>query len=277
MPIRRFVPALFATFFLGFPQLPAQEKAAVSSLKPESLKEFTELSKPGQELLRYALELTRRNLRYRYGSNDPANGGMDCSGTVSHILNRQGFAAPRMAHLIYLWADNAKTLIRVKNCHALSDPQLARLRPGDLLFWEGTYDIGNRRPPISHVMIYLGHEKSTGRPVMVGASSGRYYAGRPRHGVSVFDFVMPSAKSESKFVAYARVPGLERASPSPAPVTAAAPGPGQIPAVQRPAAGTPVTPAVAAPKTPPPSAPPATETGPPPFSVRTMLRRVFGP
>lgn len=266
-------------FLSGFVGALADHKPEVSSLKPEAVAEFGSLSAKGQELFRYALSLTEKKLGYQYGSNTPANGGMDCSGTVSHILNHLGFQAPRMAHLIYLWAKDAGTLVAVKNCHALNDPQLARLRPGDLLFWEGTYDIGERDPPISHVMIYLGHEKSTGRAVMVGASSGRYYAGRARHGVSVFDFVMPSAKAESKFVAYARVPGLPPPGKANAPLPSASvdqPGPAPAPATPD---GKPASPppARAASSTPTARSKPAVRSpSPEKLQVREVLRRVFG-
>lgn len=257
---------LFA-LVLAIPQLRAEKPAAVSSLQPGDLTGFEALGAREQGVLRYALELTRKGLRYQYGSNQPANGGMDCSGTVSHVLNHCGIPAPRMAHLIYLWAKDAGTLVPVRNCHALTDPQLARLRPGDLLFWEGTYDIGERNPPISHVMFFLGHEKSNGRAVMVGASSGRQYAGRSRHGVSVFDFVMPKAGAESKFVAYAQIPG-----PSPKPgsgPSTARPRPAPAAAAQSPSGPAPK------PRSPPAPAP---ERAPPPpsFDLDATIKRALG-
>jgi len=89
------------------------------------------------------------------------------------------------------------------------------LKPGDLLFWTGTYSI-QRDPPITHAMIYLGREKKTGMRVMVGASDGRTYQSQQRFGVSVFDFKMPRAdngeiengKTRPRFVGYAHIPGL---------------------------------------------------------------------
>ena len=50
-------------------------------------------------------------------------------------------------------------------------------KPGDLLFWTGTYSV-ERDPPVTHTMIYLGEEKKSGKPIMVGASDGRTYEGR---------------------------------------------------------------------------------------------------
>ena len=173
----------FVIVWLGFPlALRAGHPAEVSSLKPEAIREFAELTPGVQDLLRYALSLTERNLAYQYGSADPEQGGMDCSGTVSHILRHQGFDSPRQSNEIYLWLEKEGNLRRLRSPKNLDDRGFAGLRPGDVLFWEGTYEVGERKPPTSHVMIYLGHLKSNGKPVMVGSSSGRYFAGKARHG-----------------------------------------------------------------------------------------------
>lgn len=85
------------------------------------------------------------------------------------------------------------------------------LLPGDLLFWVGTYST-DHDPPISHVMLYLGAERSTGARVMIGASDGRTYRGTKRKGVSVFDFLLPrkarANEQSAMFVGYGRIPGL---------------------------------------------------------------------
>jgi len=188
----------------------AGHPAEVSSLKPEEIREFAEQPAAIQAMLRYALSLTERNSGYQYGSGDPDQGGMDCSGTVAHILQHEGFKSPRQSNEIYLWVEQAGNLKRLRGPKTLEDRGFAELRPGDILFWEGTYEVGKRKPPTSHVMIYLGHLKSNGNPVMVGASSGRYFAGKARHGVSVFDFVLPSGRGDSKFVGYGPVPGLAK-------------------------------------------------------------------
>jgi peptidoglycan DL-endopeptidase CwlO len=164
-----------------------------------------------QVLVRQALELTTRNLRYRFGSADPSTGGLDCSGVIQYLLKNAGVpSVPRDSTGLYLWAEKAGTLQKVRP-ESLEDPALQDLRPGDLMFWEGTYDV-KRDPPISHVMIYLGREKKTGLPVMMGSSDGRTYAGIRRSGVSVFDFKLPKAGSKAKFVGFARVPGLPPAT-----------------------------------------------------------------
>ena len=188
----------------------AGHPAEVSSLKPEEIREFEDLSAGVQSMLRYALSLTERNLAYQYGASDPNQGGMDCSGTLHHILRHQGFAPPRQSNEIYLWVEAAGNLKKMRDPKGPDDRGFAALRPGDILFWEGTYEVGKRKPPTSHVMIYLGHLKSNGKPVMVGASSGRYFAGKARHGVSVFDFALPKPGADSKFVGYGPVPGLAK-------------------------------------------------------------------
>jgi hypothetical protein len=93
--------------------------------------------------------------------------------------------------------------------------ELNELKPGDLLFWSGTYSI-ERDPPITHVMIYLGREKKTGARVMVGASDGRTYQSQQRFGVSVFEFKMPQTENSEayegrerpRFIGYGHIPRL---------------------------------------------------------------------
>jgi len=159
------------------------------------------------------LALTRENLGYTYGSADPANGGMDCSGFIYYILKQNGFPdVPRDSSQQYVWVRKAgnfyAVLSRKEDSFEFDD-----LKPGDLLFWRGTYNI-DRDPPITHTMIYLGREKRTNKRVMVGSSDGRTYDGKQRWGVSVFDFKMPpppnsgDAKISPVFVGYGRIPGL---------------------------------------------------------------------
>lgn len=206
-------PALLAAVSLvfGASAFAATKKADVAQLSPGHIREFDEQPESVQQLLRYALSLTKKNLRYQYGSCDPKNGGMDCSGTVFHILTHHGIKSPRASNTLYLWVEEAGNLRKVRGAHKVDNPQLRHLKPGDLLFWEGTYNVGKRNPPTSHVMIFVGHRKSDGKPVAVGASSGRYYGGKARHGVSVFDFRLPRVGSTSKFVGYGPIPGLETA------------------------------------------------------------------
>ena len=143
-----------------------------------------------RQIIDAALELTTRNLEYKYGSADPANGGMDCSGFITYVLTQNGIPdVPRDSSQQYVWVRKAGSF-RAVNSRQEDTFELGELVPGDLLFWTGTYSI-ERDPPITHVMIYLGREKGRNQRIMVGASDGRTYQGESRYGVSVFDFKIP--------------------------------------------------------------------------------------
>ncbi len=165
-----------------------------------------------RKLIDDALALTRRSLDYKYGSADPESGGMDCSGFTYFVLNQQGLKdVPRDASGQYVWvrkAGNFKAVIS-RNDDSF---ELEELKPGDLLFWTGTYSV-EKDPPITHTMIYLGREKKTDNRIMVGASDGRVFHGESRYGVGVFDFKVsrsgraPSGRTPT-FVGYGKIPGL---------------------------------------------------------------------
>jgi cell wall-associated NlpC family hydrolase len=191
-----------------------ETSAPMATIKPESVREFSEQPAEVQSLIRNSLALTEQNLSYKYGSADPATGGMDCSGFIYYVLSNAGYKdVPRDSAGQYEWvrknSDFHSVLSRSGDSFELND-----LRTGDLLFWSGTYKV-DREIPITHVMIYLGKEKSTDKPVMVGATDGRSYNGIRRFGVSVFDFKMPSGQPNkddpgltAKFEGYASIPGL---------------------------------------------------------------------
>ena len=187
----------------------------VSTMRPDEVRDFSKNPVNVQALLATALELTTRGLGYKLGSADPGQGGMDCSGTVYHLLRRAGVTdVPRSSHEQYRWAWESGQF-RAVNSRTFDSFEFRALRPGDLLFWTGTYEPKVKRdPPISHVMIYLGRAKSGGRPLMIGSSDGRPFEGKPQCGVSVFDFRLPSENSAARFVGYSPVPGLPPASAS---------------------------------------------------------------
>ena len=186
----------------------------VASLRPQALQEFSEQPAQVQQLIRSALALTHQQLSYRYGSADPSSGGMDCSGFIYYVLKNAGYdAVPRDSSEQYAWARKNSEFHAVLS-RSIKTFELDDLKPGDLMFWSGTYKT-EREIPITHVMIYLGKEKKSGKPVMVGASEGRSYNGVRRFGVSVFDFKMPSGRANdnnpdlvAKFEGYASIPGL---------------------------------------------------------------------
>jgi cell wall-associated NlpC family hydrolase len=186
-----------------------------ATLSPDAISGFDNYPPKVQQVLSSALELTTRNLDYKYGSADPSTGGMDCSGFVYYVLKQNGVeSVPRDSSEQYNWLRRARrfepVLSQKENSYEFDD-----LKPGDLLFWTGTYAI-ERDPPITHAMIYLGREKETGARVMVGASDGRTYQSEQRFGVSVFDFKMPrmgkaegdDGKAHPRFVGYGHIPGL---------------------------------------------------------------------
>jgi hypothetical protein len=205
-------PIIFglAAALLGGIWISASERpTVVSSLATDDLRDFKKNDPSVRRLIERSLELTSRSLGYQMGSADPASGGLDCSGTIHWLLKASGVDdVPRSSHEQYRWVWEKGTF-RAVNGRSFASAEFSKLKPGDLLFWTGTYaGAAARDPPISHVMIYLGELETDGRKVMFGASEGRPFGGKPQCGVSVFDFVLPSAKSEARFVGYASVPGL---------------------------------------------------------------------
>jgi len=191
-----------------------QRKGAPNvTVSPEEILDFDANPAKVRQIIEAGLELTKQNLGYTYGSADPANGGMDCSGFIYYVLQQNGFPdVPRDSSQQYVWVRKAGNFDAVLSRREDSF-ELDALKPGDLLFWRGTYSI-DRDPPITHVMIYLGREKRTKKRVMVGASDGRTYDGKQRFGVSVFDFKLPpppktnDGKLSPVFVGYGQIPGL---------------------------------------------------------------------
>jgi cell wall-associated NlpC family hydrolase len=187
------------------------------SLSADEIADYDSYSPKVRQIIDAGLALTKQKLGYTYGSADPKNGGMDCSGFIYYVLGQNGFPdVPRDSSQQYVWvrkAGNFKAVVSRKE----DSFELEDLKPGDLLFWRGTYNI-DRDPPITHTMIYLGREKRTKKRVMLGSSDGRTYDGKQRWGVSVFDFKMPpppqsgDAKISPVFVGYGRVPGLSAQS-----------------------------------------------------------------
>ncbi|MEZ0390460.1 MAG: C40 family peptidase, partial [Verrucomicrobium sp.] len=187
---------------------PKKKEAAVSTLAPEDIQGFEGYPAPMQKLITEALELTKMNLRYQFGSSDPKSGGMDCSGTIYYLLHKLGVSTlPRQADEVCGWSMKQSILYRTEHVGSLKDSAFSALKPGDLLFWTGTYETATPRSiPVTHVMIYLGKRKENGKPVIFGASDGRAFDGEKRNGVSVFDFPIPKAGSKAEFYGYAPLP-----------------------------------------------------------------------
>lgn len=180
---------------------------------PESIAEtelpiFSRQSPNVQLTLRLLLKLASQGLHYQYGSADPKAGGMDCSGAMFYALTQMGISdVPRSSDLQYDWVKTQGHFYPSSGkASSIDAVEFTHLRPGDLLFWSGTYPI-ERSINVTHVMMYLGKNQK-GKPLMIGASNGRTYKGRKIYGVSVFDFKVPDTDSRGHFLGYGCVPDL---------------------------------------------------------------------
>ncbi len=191
-----------------------KHRAPNATVATDQIRGFDSYPEKVQKVLTAALELTTRGLTYKYGSDDPDTGGMDCSGFVYFVLRQNGFKdVPRDSTEQYNWLRRIHAFEPVLS-ERDDSYELDELRPGDLLFWTGTYSV-QRDPPITHTMIYIGREKKTGNRIMVGSSDGRVYQGESRNGVSVFDFNVHRSKANLAgdlhpvFVGYGHIPGIQ--------------------------------------------------------------------
>ena len=191
------------------PQKSSPPPAAVTTLNPTDLTDFTSLPPHIQTRLTAALALTRLNLTYLPNSHDPKSRGMDCSGAIYHLFQSLGHTdIPRQSDQIAQWLIEKSTLNSVNDSHSLSAPAFDSLKPGDLLFWTTSDAPKARQMPITHVMLYLGTHKTTGKPLLFGSSDGRTYAGQRRTGVSVFDLTLPKATSKSTLHSFGPPPPI---------------------------------------------------------------------
>ena len=192
-------------FILISPIAFSKDNVAVTrSISPESIVGFENYPVKTKALIIQALRLADKNLFYQYGSADPKNGGMDCSGTIFYLLHSFGFNPPRQANEMYSWL-NAKGNLKILTNKGKKS-FLNNISPGNLLFWTGTYNV-SRVPPITHVMMYLGVNK-LGQILIFGASNGRYFKNTRINGVSVFTLKLSSKKTRSTLVAYGCLPEM---------------------------------------------------------------------
>ena len=186
---------------------------AVPLLETSELRDFSKLGDARKKLIETAIATGKEvaGLPYKFGGNGPQDGGFDCSGAMYYILRKVGLNPPRTSADQYLWVKQHSQLHLVANgAEDTEDKSFADLKPGDLVFWSGTYvPTDGRTVAISHVAIFMGLEKKDGRPVMINATDGRSYRGKKGNGFGVYDFKVPSPKSKSKMVAYGTPPGLE--------------------------------------------------------------------
>ncbi len=176
------------------------------SVSTSELESFNKYPPPVKKLIIEALHLANQNLGYNYGSAHPKNQGMDCSGTVNYLLKKlQVAGVPRRSDEIYQWVLHKGRFHKVKG-HHFNSAEFSHLKPGDLLFWSGTYKV-KRHIPITHVMLYLGKNKSQ-QPLMFGANSDRGIKRKKIWGVSVFNFKLAPHDLAGRFVGYGCIPSL---------------------------------------------------------------------
>jgi len=178
--------------------------AATQAIQVDQLDGYADYPTKTQALIKKAAKLSQLHLSYQFGSDSPKNKGMDCSGTIYYLLNgHQSSRIPRDAQGLFYWIKKHGYLHTISNNH-LNSSDFSSLKPGDLLFWSGTYHSSKW---ITHVMMYLGKNKH-GKPLMFGSSNGRTYNGKRMWGVSVFDFQLPSGRGRQHFVGYGHIPGI---------------------------------------------------------------------
>lgn len=181
--------------------------AAITQPIPLSqIRDYSSYPPVVKALILKATHLSNLKLTYLYGSSDPKNKGMDCSGTIYYLLSQTKLHdVPRQSDELFMWVEQKGKLYRVTG-HDFHSSEFSKLKPGDLLFWSGTYVV-HRNTSITHVMMYLGKNKA-GDPLMFGASNGRTYQGKKMWGVSVFDFKLPKEKDGPRFIGYGCIPTL---------------------------------------------------------------------
>jgi len=181
--------------------------AVTAPIPVTELIDYSTYSENVKNLISIATSLSEKKLTYLYGSSDPKNNGMDCSGTIYYLLKTAHVEdVPRSAEEMFSWAKEKGKLYPVTE-QEFNSVQFSHLKPGDLLFWTGTYAATPSESGVTHVMIYLGKNKNK-QPLMFGSSDGRTYQGKKMWGVSVFDFQLPNDNSKAKFVGYSCIPKL---------------------------------------------------------------------
>src|SRR6266568_3831904 len=74
------------------------------SLSPDEIADYDSYPSKVRQILDAGLALTKQNLGYTYGSADPKNSGMDCSGFIYYVLKQNGFPdVPRDSSQQYVW------------------------------------------------------------------------------------------------------------------------------------------------------------------------------
>ena len=207
--------AVFVTTLFSQGQEPVKTKEAYGRpalIETSKLAEFDSLPEDRKKLIEGALAVARDSpwLPYLFSGSDPKEGGFDCSGAMYFVMRKAGLEPPRSSAEQFFWLKEKERLIEVPaDAMDLGHPVMKKLQPGDLLFWGGTYaPLDGRKVNITHVALFLGHEKSDGRAVMINATNGRSYRGTKANGYGVYDFQLPREGGKSVFMGYGTPPGI---------------------------------------------------------------------
>ncbi|MGA0849312.1 MAG: NlpC/P60 family protein [Chthoniobacterales bacterium] len=135
---------------------------------------------------------------------------MDCSNAARYLVRQtRGIELPRTASEQYNYVRRNGRLKRVGGLFGgVPDTKwwAKRLRPGDLLFWEHTYK-PQRKPPVTHVMVYLGRGER-GELLMAGSQNSRgvgIYKLKPQVPYGGHGGFLGLFKKKGKLVAYGRL------------------------------------------------------------------------
>jgi len=136
---------------------------------------------------------------------------MDCSNAARYLVRQtRGIELPRTASEQYNFVRRNGRIKRVGGLFGGVPDNgwwADRLRPGDLLFWEHTYK-PQRKPPVTHVMVYLGRGER-GELLMAGSQNSRgvgIYKLKPRVPYGGHGGFLGLFKKKGRLVAYGRLP-----------------------------------------------------------------------
>ena len=108
----------------GKTRVEKKKAAPVSAISSGEISGYENYPGHVRKVLDLALSLTNQNLGYRYGSADPAAGGMDCSGFVFYVLTQNGVRdVPRDSSQQYVWLRKAGNFRAVNSRHGRIRPQ----------------------------------------------------------------------------------------------------------------------------------------------------------
>ncbi|MGA1539625.1 MAG: NlpC/P60 family protein [Chthoniobacterales bacterium] len=164
-------------------------------------------------LMQQASDLASRGIRYGGAFMPPGEHApwrMDCSNAARYLVRQtRGIELPRTASEQYNFVRRNGRLKRAGGLFGgVPDTSwwAKRLKPGDLLFWEHTYK-PKRKPPVTHVMVYLGRG-ADGELLMAGSQNSRgvgIYKLRPRVAYGGHGGFLGLFKKKGKLVAYGRL------------------------------------------------------------------------